>query len=120
MGEDVRIVRADGSIPHHFGNTKSGAELGNGDVRIIHLVNLATVRALSQAAGEDISVLRFRANILFDGVDPWEEFQWVGKVIAVGGVEMRVVKRTVRCAATCVNLDSGAAGSNIPELLQLH
>jgi len=117
-GAGVRFVRADVGKPHQFGNTTSGVE-ATGDVRTIHLVNLATVRALSAAAGEDINVLRFRANVLFDGLEPWEEFKWVGHRIALGPeVEMRVIKRTVRCAATCVDLDTGSKGCDVPGLLQ--
>mmetsp|Transcript_38693 Transcript_38693/g.106584 ORF Transcript_38693/g.106584 Transcript_38693/m.106584 type:complete len:317 (-) Transcript_38693:265-1215(-) len=117
---EVCLVRAAEGKPHQFGNTTSGIE-ASGDVRTVHLVNRETVRALSDAAGEEIDPLRFRANILFDGLEPWEEFSWVGRRIAIGAeVQLHVVKRTVRCAATCVDLSTGAKACDVPALLQRH
>ena len=36
---------------HHYGNTAAGSTIGSGDARVIHIVNAATVDALSTAAG---------------------------------------------------------------------
>lgn len=117
---DVRVVSAAGATPHQFGNTSGGVE-ASGDVRTVHLVNLNTVRALSEAAGKDLDPSIFRANLLFDGPPPFEEFRWVGRAISVGAeVRMRVIKRTVRCAATCVDLKTAAQGPDVPGLLQQH
>eukprot|EP00930_Biecheleria_cincta_P072484 TRINITY_DN59875_c0_g1_i1.p1 TRINITY_DN59875_c0_g1~~TRINITY_DN59875_c0_g1_i1.p1 ORF type:complete len:322 (-),score=47.21 TRINITY_DN59875_c0_g1_i1:32-973(-) len=117
---EVALIRAAEGRPNQFGNTTSGIE-ASGDSRTVHLVNLATVRDVDRAIGEVIDPLRFRANILFDGLDPWQEFTWVGRTIAVGDdVRMKVIKRTVRCAATCVDLASATKGTDIPAQLQKH
>ena len=52
---------------------------------VISLINLATVRSLEQQWGVAIDPLRFRANIYIDGAKPWEEFDWVGSEIRIGG-----------------------------------
>lgn len=117
---EVSIVRAAEGKPHQFGNTTSGVE-ASGDVRTIHLVNRETVRALSRAAGQEIDPMRFRANLLFDGLEAWAEFRWVGRRIAIGrDVQLRVIKRTVRCPATCIDLDRAVKGADVPALLQQH
>lgn len=112
------VSAADGA--HHFGNTQKGVK-ESGDVRVLHLANLATVKALSAAAQVTLDPLIFRANVLFDGVAPWEEFHWVGRTIAMGKeVRLRVISRTIRCAATCVDGASGGQGPDVPALLQQH
>ena len=34
-------------------------------------------------------LLRFRANFYIDGAEPWEEFDWVGQDIRIGGLTLR-------------------------------
>ena len=41
--------------------------------------------------------------MLIDNIDPWKEFNWVGKKIEIGDCILEVFKRTQRCAATNVN-----------------
>lgn len=120
----VRLVRAleraDGR-PHHFCNTTGGLD-HNGDLRVLHLLNLQSVRALSAKAGVSIDPLLFRGNVLLDGLEPFEEFDWVGQRVLLGDVEVVVVKRTVRCAATSFELGTGRKheGMDVPALLSTH
>lgn len=117
QGVSLRLIRAAPGRAHQFGNTSSGVS-ASGDTRTVHVINLATVQALCDAAGQTIDPFRFRANILFDGSEPWEEFKWVGHSIAIGPeVRMRVIKRTVRCAGTCVDLSTSSRGADVPSLL---
>ena len=74
---------------------------------VISLINLATVRSLEQQWGIKINPLRFRANLYIDGARPWEEFEWVGSDIQIGGVVFRVDRRNGRCGATNVNPETG-------------
>ena len=75
-GEPVSLVRAgDGAPrPHQFGNTGSGVS-ASGDVRTVHLVNARTVDALAAAVGVALDPGRFRANVIFDGLEPWAEYR---------------------------------------------
>ena len=68
----------------------------------ISLINLASLAAYEAAVGAPRDLMRFRANIYFTG-PAWSEFDWVGQELLVGGVRLRVTKRTVRCPATEVN-----------------
>ena len=51
---------------------------------VLSLINLATVKSLSEQWGVDINPLRFRANFYVDGARPWEEFEWIGSTSAHG------------------------------------
>ena len=41
-----------------------------------------------------------RANIIFDGVEPFEEHSWVGKHVRCGSVVLQITEPTIRCPAT--------------------
>lgn len=85
---------------------------------VISLINLATVRSLEQQWGVEIDPLRFRANIYIDGAEPWQEFDWLGGDIAIGGLDFSVDRRNGRCGATNVNPRSGARDLDIPRSLR--
>ena len=64
--------------------------------------------------GKKIAASRFRANLLIDDIDPWKEFDWVGKKITIGTSVLEVFKKTQRCAATNVNPENAIRDINIP------
>ncbi len=86
--------------------------------KCLHLVNLATVRDLEKAAGRDLNPLRFRANLYFDGAEPWAEKKWIGRKIGAGGVHLKIFAETVRCEATNVNPETAERDAAIPPTLQ--
>ena len=85
---------------------------------VISLINLATVRALEAQWGVSIDPLRFRANIYIDGARPWEEFDWVGQDIRIGGSSFSVDRKNGRCGATNVNPGTGRRDLDIPTSLR--
>lgn len=103
-----RLVQAEG---HQFTDVSvHGVAL----MRSISLINLATVRDLSQRLGTELDPMRFRGNVLFDGAEPWSELNWVGRILQIDDVVMRVVRRTKRCAATSVNPATAVRDINLP------
>jgi GntR family transcriptional regulator / MocR family aminotransferase len=102
-----RLVRAVGS--GHFMDKPDN---------VISLINLATVRSLEEQWGVEIDPLRFRANIYIDGAKPWEEFDWIGRDIVLGGSVLRVDRRNGRCGATNVNPLTGRRDLDIPGSLR--
>lgn len=86
--------------------------------KCVHIVNLASVRELERASGRKIDPLRFRPNIIVDGLEPWAEFAVVGKRMAIGPVAVDVDKRTERCDATNVDPATGTRDMSIPALLR--
>jgi hypothetical protein len=69
----------------------------------VSLVNLASVRDLSQRMGVELDPLRFRANVYVEGWPAWAENQWVGERLMLGWARAQVFKPIVRCAATHVD-----------------
>lgn len=86
-------------------------------VKCLHIVNLASVRELERSVGRTVDPLRFRANVYIDTDDPWAEFGWLEKTLAIGGSEFKVIDRTTRCAATNVDPATGARDMAVPETL---
>ena len=86
----------------------------------ISLINLASVRDLEAKTGHAIDPLRFRGNLLIDGLPAWSELDRIGQEIRVGGVPMKVESRSGRCAATSVNLETGQRDIDLPKALFEH
>lgn len=84
----------------------------------ISLLNLTSLKALGQKAGREMSPLRFRGNLWFDGAAPWEEFDWLGKRLSLGGAVLQVEDRIDRCRATEANPDTGKRDINTLSLLK--
>ncbi len=70
--------------------------------------NLATHRAVEAQAGRDLSIHRWRGNLWIDGLEPWQEFGWIGQEIRIGAVRLKVTDRIGRCKATGANPETGA------------
>jgi uncharacterized protein YcbX len=80
--------------------------------QVISLIGMGSLRALEEAAGEARHPLRFRASLYVGGIEPWEEFGWIGRVLSIGTARLRVSKRIIRCAATRVNPLTGTVDAN--------
>ncbi len=77
------------------------------DYPSISLINLASHAEVARRIGRDISPLRWRANLLLDGLEPWAERDWIGRRIRVGGAELEVREHITRCRATTASTRSG-------------
>jgi uncharacterized protein YcbX len=131
-GQDVTCVSSSKTDTahhtHQFGNTGSGVK-ARGDTRTLHIVNLNTIRALSEKIGVELNPYRFRPNIVIDGPPAWSEFQWVGKNLVVmgnsdgdgdgkpTGMKLAVIQKTVRCEAT--HVDPTDPADPYPEIVKL-
>jgi uncharacterized protein YcbX len=92
------------------------AELGAG-VRVIRqnrgvfdtmplaLITTQTITGLGARVGAALDVQRFRPNLVVEASSgaPFPEDDWVGRVLRLGGMRMRVDKRDQRCVI--VNID---------------
>ena len=87
----------------------------------VSLINLASVRAIEAFVGSPVDPLRFRGNVLVEGLAPWTEFDLVGRVVeAPSGLRLKVSARTDRCAATNVDPRTGRRDLAIPRALRTH
>ncbi len=84
----------------------------------LHLVSRETAKDLERVARQPVDLRRFRANLVIEGLDAWEELSWVGRQLAIGGALFEVADRTARCAATTVNPDTAKRDLNLPRTLR--
>ncbi|MCY3887129.1 MAG: MOSC domain-containing protein [Chloroflexi bacterium] len=73
-----------------------------------------SARALSERAGRDVALSRFRLNLAVRGLEPWGEFAWAGQRLAIGEAELHVTAPLKRCKA--VNASPHGGGRDIPVL----
>ncbi|MEO8344612.1 MAG: MOSC domain-containing protein [Betaproteobacteria bacterium] len=85
--------------------------------KYVSLVNLSSVRALEQVAMAPVDPVRFRANIYFEGVAAWDELNWMGNDLRLGGARLRVVAPITRCPATAVNPATAERDLDVPAIL---
>lgn len=83
----------------------------------VSLINLASVKDLERVARQPVDPVRFRGNLLVEGLEPWVEFDLVDREIAIGGARLKVFDRITRCAATEVNPKTAERDVNMPRLL---
>ncbi|SFH16782.1 hypothetical protein SAMN04488020_107191 [Palleronia marisminoris] len=83
----------------------------------VHVLTQATLDALSEAAGQTVEALRFRANIVISDAEAWSELGWVGRRLRLGDAEIEVLEPTGRCRATDANPDTGTRDIAMLELL---
>ncbi|MEM6307212.1 MAG: MOSC N-terminal beta barrel domain-containing protein [Pseudomonadota bacterium] len=84
----------------------------------ISLNSHTSLQALSDRMGTPLSPLRFRGNIWLDDMPPWDEFDWIGKTITLGGATLQVAERITRCRATTANPDTGRIDADTLSALQ--
>ncbi len=87
------------------------------DFPSVTLCNTASHRAVERAMGMDISPVRWRGNIWLDGFPEWEEFNWMGRDIRIGGAILRPIERTDRCPSTHSNPETGVHDADILSVL---
>lgn len=88
------------------------------DEKVVSIINTASVTDLERVVKQPVDPLRFRGNLLIEGLPAWAEMGWIGKTIAIGEARLEVAKAITRCAATCVDPQTGVRDVNIPQALQ--
>lgn len=63
----------------------------------VSLIGTASLRALAADAGHDVDPRRFRPNLLVATDTPFVEDGWVGHLLEVGSVRLRVTMTSPRC-----------------------
>ena len=63
------------------------------------LINLKSVDDFESKINQKIEFERFRANFYVEGIDAWEERNWIGKIIKINNVSFKVEKNIPRCVA---------------------
>ena len=96
LGQPVSLVKA----------SDEGKSFADGNPLLV--IGEQSMADLNERIGDDLSILRFRPNIVFEGGNPYDEDDW--KTITTGGVPMKVIKACLRCILTTVDPKTGVRG----------
>lgn len=89
LGPGVRVIKQDRGV---F------------DTMPLSLLTTQTLASLGRLAGTGLAAGRFRPNLLVDAVGPdFAEDAWVGRVLRIGGLRMRVDLRDQRCVMVTID-----------------
>ncbi len=81
----------------------------------ISLLNTKSVEDFQNKINKKIEIQRFRANIHINGIEAWEERNWIGKIIKINNTSFKVEKNIPRCVA--INLKPNTDDNSL-KLLQ--
>ena len=81
----------------------------------LSLISTRTIAALGASVGQDLDVRRFRPNLLIETTDgaAFAEDAWVGCILRIGGLRMRVDKRDGRCAVITIDPETAQRNTTI-------
>jgi uncharacterized protein YcbX len=68
-------------------------------INSVSLINIQSVNDFQKKIDKKVEISRFRGNICIDGIKPWEEREWIGKIIKINNVSFKVEKNIPRCVA---------------------
>ena len=94
-----------------FYDTSSSSKVFNS----ISLINLNSIEDFEKRINQRVEFQRFRGNFYVDGIDAWEERNWIGKTIKIDNVLFKVERNIPRCVA--INLKPKTDNSDL-NLLQ--
>ncbi|MEO8192899.1 MAG: MOSC N-terminal beta barrel domain-containing protein [Gemmatimonadales bacterium] len=102
LGDGVRVIKQDRGV---F------------DAMPLSLITTQTIGGLGEFVGAELDPRRFRPNLLIEALDDAEfpEDTWMGGVLRVGGMRMRIDKRDKRCVV--INVDPVTTGRD-PAILR--
>tara|TARA_B110000444_G_scaffold168220_1_gene157109 strand:+ start:512 stop:1303 length:792 start_codon:yes stop_codon:yes gene_type:complete len=68
-------------------------------VNSVSLLNVQSINDFQNKIDKKIDISIFRGNICVDGIEPWKEREWIGKIIKINEVSFKVEKNIPRCVA---------------------
>ena len=68
-------------------------------INSVSLLNIQSINDFKKKTDQKIEISRFRGNLCIDGIKPWAERKWIGKIIKINNVSFKVEKNIPRCVA---------------------
>ena len=114
--ESAVVVGTPSGVSYDVADPALAAELGAGvrlikqdrgvfDTLPLSLITTQTIGRLAALVGARLEVQRFRPNVVVEASDgeAFAEDAWVGRVLRIGGLRMRVDKRDGRCVIVTID-----------------
>ena len=84
----------------------------------ISLINIKSIEDFGNKTSQKIETQRFRGNIYIDGIEAWEERNWIGKIIKINKISFKVEKNIPRCVAINLKPNTDDNSSNLLQSLK--
>jgi uncharacterized protein YcbX len=94
LKNDIRLMRND-EYPFYDTSISNKSMFRNS----ISLLNINSIKDFENKIDKKIEKSIFRGNLYFEGVEAWEERNWIGKTIKINDVLFKVEKNIPRCVA---------------------
>ncbi len=114
LGEPVKLVMMDKDSQRMSNEKYADSEVSFADGYPILITNSASLKALSETAGFPLQIEQFRPNLVINTDKAWAEDGW--KYLAIGDVELELVKPCTRCVMTTLDPITGKPA--YPETMQ--
>jgi uncharacterized protein YcbX len=98
LGWIAPLAPADRAAPARI--VTAGRGMTDSEFPSVSILSLASLADLSARMGHDLSPDRWRGNLWIDGLEPWAEWDWIGRSLRIGAAELEVRERITRCRAT--------------------
>ena len=90
----------------------------NDFVNSVSLLNIQSINDFQNKIEKKIETSIFRGNICIDGIEPWKEREWIGKIIKINGISFKVENNIPRCAAINLKPQTDDNSFNLLQLLK--
>ena len=87
-------------------------------VNSISLLNIQSINDFEKRIDKKIQTSIFRGNLCIDGIKPWKEREWIGKIIKINGISFKVEKNITHCVAINIKTKSDDNSLNLLQLLK--
>ena len=87
-------------------------------INSVSLLNIQSINDFEKRVNKKIETSIFRGNICVDGIEPWKEREWIGKIIKINNVSFKVEKNIPRCVAINLKPQSDDNSFNLLQLLK--
>jgi len=82
------------------------------------LINLNSIKDFEKKINTKVEFQRFRANFYIDGINAWEERNWVNKVIKINNISFKVEMNIPRCVAINIKPETDDNSLNLLKSLK--
>ena len=87
-------------------------------VNSVSLLNIQSINDFREKIDRNVESSIFRGNICIDGIEPWKEREWIGKIIKINNVSFKVEKNIPRCVAINLKPQTDDNSFNLLQLLK--
>ncbi len=110
---EAKRLREDGALPLVLEGDGATSRFQDRPLGFVTLHGRGSLLQLAEALEQpELDETRFRSNIAVEGLEPWSELGWTGRV-RVGEVEFNFDHLVIRCLATHANPETGKRDAEV-------